>query len=455
MDRSVLLSKNPWWMGKQNIEKDEDYRKWNEKKFKWNPEIVDEIPISCFSLNFIFGPRQVGKTTSVKLLIKKLLDEKKIIPEQIFYFRCDELKDYKELADVLKEYLDFREEKGIKNSYIFLDEITFADEWFRTIKENIDSGVFKNDVLTITGSVSFEVSKHAEYFPGRRGNGKDFVVLPLSFREFIKVFDGNLYEKLSKFQSLESNEIKKIVKNNSLFKEEVGKLFNVYLKIGGFPLALESYYEKKEISTSTKETYLNWIKSDLVKTSKDLNISREIMKAIISKIPSAMSWEGLAKDTSIKSPKTISSYVNTFQDLFLLNIAFFIDPNDLSLDFAKNKKIHFIDPLFYDMLEEWCLINIKDFENKKVENILASHLVRFGNTNQNYPKQVFYWQGKNEVDCVARDRQNAYGFEVKWTDKVEPIHLVIGKMKDVFVLSKTSLILDKKNVPLSLFLSGI
>lgn len=137
-------------------------------KIKWIPLCIDEISLKPFSLNFVFGPRQVGKTTLLKLLIKKLL-EQGIEKERIFYFRCDKLADYKELDEVLKTYFEFRKSKNISGSFIFLDEITFPKEWFRTIKYYIDVGEFRNDVLVLTGSLSMYLKKEVELFPGRRG----------------------------------------------------------------------------------------------------------------------------------------------------------------------------------------------------------------------------------------------------------------------------------------------
>ena len=44
--------------------------------------------------------------------------------------------------------------------------------------------------------------REVETFPGRRGFGRDFVLYPLSFREFIKIFNPNLFEKLEKVEEL-------------------------------------------------------------------------------------------------------------------------------------------------------------------------------------------------------------------------------------------------------------
>ncbi len=452
MERTVLLAKNPWWKGKEHFKEDEEFKKWEEKKIKWQPKLLSEITFKPFSLHFLFGPRQVGKTTLIKLMIQKLL-EKEVKPEQIFYFKCDELKDYKELHDLLETYFSIREEFDVKSSHIFLDEITFAEEWFRTIKSLIDEGKFKEDIVFISGSVSLEIKKEIEYFPGRRGGGKDYLLRPLSFREFIKIMNEGLYKKLLKLSSLSEKEIiEKSIKTFPYFNE-LDKLFSIYLKIGGFPLAINSYAETKGISSSVKETYISWIKGDLVKVNRSPEIAREIMKSIIQKIPNPMSWEGIAKETSIKSPKTINSYAHTFEEMFLIAISHYINLNNLTIEFGKNKKIHLGDPIFYELFEEWCLIEVKEKENKKAENILAYHLLRFSKSSEIFADEVFYWRNSTEVDAIIRTKEKAVGFEVKWGKSAKQIKLIIGKMKDFFVLSKKIFEPKQKIIPLSIFLA--
>jgi uncharacterized protein len=54
-----------------------------------------------------------------------------------------------------------------------------VEEWHRAVKARIDKGLFKNDVIIISGSASLEILKQKEYFPGRRGSGRDinFILL--------------------------------------------------------------------------------------------------------------------------------------------------------------------------------------------------------------------------------------------------------------------------------------
>jgi predicted AAA+ superfamily ATPase len=58
---------------------------------------------------------------------------------------------------------------GVKTSYIFLDEVTFVDGWWRAVKARIDDGSLLDSSVTVTGSASMGLLKQREMFPGRRG----------------------------------------------------------------------------------------------------------------------------------------------------------------------------------------------------------------------------------------------------------------------------------------------
>ncbi len=433
MDLEILIKKNPWWKGKEYFKDDNDYKKWKEKKIKWIPKIINEIKLKPFSLHFIFGPRQAGKTTLLKLLIKRLLEKRN--PKSIFYFRCDEVADYKELREILEEYIEFREREKINSSIILLDEITASSEWWRTIKNFIDDGIFDKDVLILTGSASIRVKKEAEYFPGRRGYGKDFIMLPLSFKEFVEIINPKIAKKLTSDAH-----------KNLIYLKELNKLLLDYFACGGFPLAINSYFDKGIVEESIKDIYLTWIKNDLSKIGKDERIAREIMKVVLQKIPSPISWENISKETSIKSPKTIASYLHTLSDLFVITLLYFIDPNNLTIQFGKNKKLHLLDPLFFQIFEEWCLMEIKEKESIIAESVLVLHLYRkYGN--------VFYWKNKEEIDSLIREKDKLIGYECKWKEKAKEKRIKIGKLKEVWTISKK----DFKNhiIPLSLFLYSL
>jgi len=434
MELEFLIQKNLWWKGKEYIEKDPDYIKWKKKKIRWIPRFVEEIDIKPFALHFLFGPRQVGKTTALKLLVKKLLNNRD--EKSIFYFRCDSIKDYKELAELLNTYLEFRDREGIKSSVIMLDEITAVEEWWRTIKNMIDDGVFRKDVLILTGSTSIKIKRQTDLFPGRRENGRDYVLYPLSFKEFVSIVDPELFNRLDT----------KNIRKNVVYLSELNRLLKIYFSTGGFPLTINSYFENGVVVADVKETYLAWIKNDILKAGKEETIAREILKVVLSKVPSTISWESISKEISVKSPKTVASYISMLEDMFLLTVAYFIDPNEGIVKFGKNKKIHFLDPFFFHLLEEWCMAKVNQKESVIAESVLASHLLRkFG--------EVFYWKNKKEIDVVVREDGKLKGYECKWREKVKKYKLIVGKIKEVKVLTKSEM--SENILPLALFLLAL
>ena len=133
MELQELFHQNPWWKDKSLIEKDYDIVKWGERKYKWIPKLVDSVELHPFSLHFVLGPRQVGKTTALKLLIQKLLSQGHE-PKSLFYFNCENVGGFKELSEVLALYREFKEGNALKNSILFFDEITLPKEWYRAVK---------------------------------------------------------------------------------------------------------------------------------------------------------------------------------------------------------------------------------------------------------------------------------------------------------------------------------
>jgi hypothetical protein len=41
---------------------------------QWEPDVLEKVSLTPYSLNFIFGPRQIGKSTALILLVKRLLE---------------------------------------------------------------------------------------------------------------------------------------------------------------------------------------------------------------------------------------------------------------------------------------------------------------------------------------------------------------------------------------------
>lgn len=411
-----MEKQNPWWIN----ETDEVYEKWKLSQTKWIPRFIKQISLEPFSLNFVVGPRQVGKTTAMKILIHELLEQKD--PKSIFYYSCDELIDHRELGEVIDNYVSARNEWGIKGSIIILDEITFVNEWWRAVKARIDSGLLKNDAVVITGSASLELLEQKEYFPGRRGHGKDIHFLPLDFAQYVKIF-GETDTKQDEISNPAG--IRKAMDANKIFLKTISGLFSKYLRTGGFPLSIKDYFERGKISMETTKTCLDWLRGDWKKAGKSDKYMKEVINYILLAKLSPVSWLNIAKETSINSPHTTESYIGALENLFAVKVLNLISP-DSRVWYRKNKKIHVLDPFIYHVFSHFTGTGVS--EELIAESVAASHLSRVS--------EAYYWRNGTEIDIVSLINGKQVGFEVKWGigSWRKPKHI-----KEHFLLAKENL----------------
>src|SRR3989344_8615445 len=93
-------------------------------------------------VTLIRGPRQIGKSTWLKLLLKQQI----VLGESVFFYTCEDLVDFQDLLALIQSQ---------KNTQtFFLDEVTYVSEWWRAIKKVIDTRPHISIVLT--GSNTFD-----------------------------------------------------------------------------------------------------------------------------------------------------------------------------------------------------------------------------------------------------------------------------------------------------------
>ena len=344
---------NPWWYEEGWEREDKHLKEWKSEKIRWIPRWIKKISLTPFSLNFVIGPRQVGKTTGLKLLIKNLI-ERGVDPKEIVYVDVGLIPDLARFKEIL---FSFKKEK-----FIFLDEVTSLKEWHRILRGAIDAGIFRNKVIIASGSATIKLRRHAELFPGRKGKGKTIEAMPLSFPEFVRVINKNKTPPPSKLQ----------------------EIFKNYKLYGGFPNAIN----KKEKAFAD---IIDAFESEIAKLEYSIEMAFKIISSILSKIPSALSYQVIAKDIGI-SYKTVESYLEAFNGLFISNLAYWKDNSRIS--FRKEKKIFFRDPFIYHAFSFWT--GTKFLESALYEGIVQEHLLRkYG--------EIYYYRNKYEIDCIANN----------------------------------------------------
>jgi predicted AAA+ superfamily ATPase len=412
---SRLESHNPWWQVPEVIGQDSLLREFASQKYQYYHPLLADYPIEEDGVITLRGPRRVGKSTLVKLILRKLLLEFKVLPKAVFFFACDTVKDYVELEGMLNAYLEFaRPRVGEQRLFGFLDEISFVEEWQRAIKLLWDQGKLKNSTWLITGSNVLDVKFSSERLAGRRGSIKepDRTILPLLFDDYVRLVEPELAK-------LTLAELK--LKLNVLYKA-----LEDYLITGGFPQTINEYHLKGYIPTSTYEAMIAWIEGDLHKINRSEVTAAALVKRAFAHLTSTFSWYKLAKEAETPSYLTVKDYIEIMQKMFLIIVLQQYAIPEKQVKLKKNKKIYFTDPFIYNCMSAWVnqfmdqpfnyvkkQLVVESEMDKLAENLVAAKLER-------QPGQLYYGrQGEQEIDFVVHWAGKLELCEVKYRKRVE------------------------------------
>lgn len=450
VDLNIL---NSWWKGKGYIKEDKHIKEFEEKHYKWRPELLDEIRLAPDNIFTLRGPRQVGKTTLLKLIIKDLLN-KRINEKAIFFWDCDELVDFRELSSILREYIEFSKTNSIKEKYIFLDEVSRVKDWQRSIKSLKDSGELDKCCLILTGSHTLDIKYGADRMPGRTGKlGKDLMLLPLTFSEYIKLIKPEIAEKTKKIKKISVKELNNKINDVQAFDSELKILFSQYLITGGFPLVINEFLSNNKIPDYIYEIYYKWIVGDIVKWGKREKILIQLLKSMILKQSSAISWDSLAKESEIKSHKTVSAYVEDLENMFVLLVLNFLELNKRIPNFNKNKKIYIIDPFIYHVFNKKIYFKENEVNPDLIEAAVISNIARF-----NSESSIYYWKNKKEVDAILKIGKDIFPFEIKYQKNIsKQDYMGLYHFNKGVLITKNTLIKGEKYsaIPAHIFLAVI
>ncbi|WP_174631982.1 ATP-binding protein [Metallosphaera tengchongensis] len=362
---------NPWWFYDNWETKDKHLADWSSQKYRWVPKWIREISLEPFSLNFVYGTRQSGKTTGLKLLIKGAIQGGNSSPMGTYYMDLDFVTSLAEFRRILEGVIKERERRREKRNLLVIDEVTSIDDWWKVLKFFIDRGEFKDDVIVVSGSSTIGLVKTPERSPGRRGKGKEVKVLPLSFPEFVEV-TGSKKEDL----------LYDSAKAQATFEEYKAK--------GGFPKSINE-------NRDAREALIDGVLSEIYKHGRSPRLVQDILYSLMGKITSALSYNSVASELGI-SHNTVREYLEFLSDLLVVGIAYLKEGERVVT--RREKKVFFRDPFILHSISEW--VGREFDESALLENIIQEHLFRkFG--------EVYFLKDSYEVDVVSGD----YRVEVK------------------------------------------
>ena len=354
-------------------------------------------------IKVITGLRRCGKSFLLFELFHEYLLNNNVDSNHIIKFAFDS-QDYLDLIgeDLLelniqkrkvdpKKFNDYLKSKIIdnKNYYILLDEIQLLDSF-----EAVLNGYLRKNNLDIyvTGSNAKFLSKNV--ITEFRGRGGQIHINPLSFKEYLQVFNGTIDEA-----------------------------YNEYAVYGGLPKLFDFKTENdkvKYLSSIFEETYIK----DIIERNKVLNVDElsELLVFLASSIGSLTNPSKLSNTfNSVKHVKihadTIKKYIGYFAEAFLIN-------TPRRYDIIGKGYIN--SPLKYyfsDIGLRNARLNFRELELPRLmENIVYNELISRG-YNVDVGMVELYEQNdkgksvlkKTEVDFVCNQADKRYYVQVAYT----------------------------------------
>jgi hypothetical protein len=446
-DISQLSESNPWWTDPKNILTDFKLVSLEKLDYRWDPNIRHFIKLENDVIFTIRGPRQVGKTTLMKIIIKDLLLNKNVKPENVFFWSFEN-NDAEELHRIIVTYLDWRSNAKNERKFLFFDEICSVEDWSNELIHFANKGLFVNCSIIVTGSHSMDLKHSTELMPGRRGgdaeNPLDKILLPMKFSEFVTLvspdfkktlFDLKLISRIDRHQKmldLFDGKIDESIKTLMLHKKKLDTLFETYLLTGGIPATINEFLKTEKIPTNLFNIYLNAIIGDLNRYNYKEIFFKQIVREIFNVLSNPVSWNNFTKNTEVKSHNTVQEYITALEELYVANISYRCSTGDNRIHSAY-KKIYIHDPFIFHALHGWANAKKDYFANAKanildlgmkskiIEGVVYNHLCRFAyNINPRDlfdPKDVIcYYEDKKEkeIDFVMLFDGKQYPFEVKY-----------------------------------------
>lgn len=366
------------------------------KQLKENPlrlphldNVLDAIDIDE-GLFSILGPRQVGKSTLLRLVAQKSL--KVLPPGGVVLVEGDEIESWRELKSVLSDFI-VTQPLDKKRGCILIDEITGIPEWHRAIKSLADNGQFSGMLVVYTGSSVASLKEGGELFPGRRGRHSktDFEIYPAT------------YSQLSKHLSLEE-----------------------YFITGGFPWAINEYLRLGVLPEYVGEIYWSWIKGEFLKRGKSDVLLKHMVQTMTKRVHTGFSHNTMAKEMGITSNDTARQYLELLNNCFATSEVFWMDPVKNLISPRKNRKHYPIDPLLFHLFYRGGSLTglypkqslPPELCGPLAECIVCQELKRKG-------QELGYWLGKREVDFVpsfieVKYQTNVTPWEFAWFEKHFP-----------------------------------
>ncbi|HHT24738.1 MAG TPA: ATP-binding protein [Clostridiaceae bacterium] len=344
----------------------------------------------------VYGPRQVGKSTTIEMLFADKY--KKVTLDD---------RDDRLLAESNPRL--FLESYGWP---LIIDEIQKAPSLLDEIKINIDEqrmiwlkeGKGRELMYILTGSSRFELQEGiAESLAGRCG-----IIDMASFSQSEKYgYDNPYFEPKIETLRLREKQGRKYRTKSEIFRD---------IFMGGMPDVCTGISERDIYFKSYINTYIERDVMSLIAASSELQF-RNFISILALRTAQELHYDEIARNSGI-DVRTVKRWISILQTS---GIIYLLQPYmaNISKRIIKAPKLYFMDTGLCAYLCKWpnsemlenCAMNGAFFETFVVSEIIKNFYAH----NQNPQNKLFYYRDidKKEIDLLYIEGKSLYPIEIK------------------------------------------
>lgn len=421
---------NDWWTAPGWEADDVHLRRLAASPVHLATPQVDEIDLTTPAVHVLRGPRQAGKSTDLKLLVRRALSGG-VEPRRVVYLSLDLLEGQppSALVETVNRAFELAGWRGTPR-VVLLDEVTTAERWQTAVKALWDEGRIDRDVVVCTGSSAADLAVGAaERLPGRRGPGRDFLVLPQDFASFSRAVDKTIPPGLGMtVADIVSADGREALAAARVHLPALQRALERYLLFGGLPAAVaEAASGSVEPSEEVQRILWDSLVKEVQRRGASVPAAQALLERLMRSLGSKVSWSRLAREMAAPlgrprrnagdrtDPRTLQSYVELLAVNYFALVLYFWKQDSGTGDVAKDKKVYFGDPLLQTVTAS--RIGLQRDRHAEVENAVALALYRRyeprerNAENMIAPERLHVWGTRRggEIDfvCGPRDRIDA------------------------------------------------
>lgn len=260
------------------------------KRDKYLSDLINRMHNGMIKV--ITGVRRSGKSYLLFRIFKKYLISTGVDEAHIIDIELDQRKNrnYRD-PDVILDYIESRILSRDENYYILLDEVQMLTEFEEVLNSLLH---IENADIYVTGSNSKFLSK--DIITEFRGRGDEVHIFPLTFKEFMQVYDGDMYHGWAE-----------------------------YVTYGGLPLTVTMKTEEQKIrylASLFNETYIkDIVERNKIERIQELNDLINILASAIGSLTNPTKIQATFKSViqSEISLNTIRQYIEYLKDAFIIS----------------------------------------------------------------------------------------------------------------------------------------